>query len=71
MAGTVRLKGEFDTLLKNSLDNLTKVQNKLSRERGRPKTWSAQQVEDMFDVWNAIADIRDALGLLAAQVRDD
>ena len=71
MADPVRLKGEFDTLLENAKNNLTKVQNKLSRERGRPQAWSKQQVEDMFDIWNAIADVRDALLLLSAQVRDD
>ena len=69
--GRVRGHPLARSLLKDALNNLSKGQNKLSRERERPQAWSKQQVEDMFDVWNTIADILDALSLLSAQVRDD
>ena len=67
----VKLKGEFDNRLRNAGINLRKIQDKIARERTRPTTLSAAQVDVLGDLLNAIADLGQAVSELANQVRDD
>jgi hypothetical protein len=67
----VNLRGEFDNRLRNAGINLRKVQDKIARERARPTTWSAAQMDVLGDFLNAIADLGQAVSELGNQVRDD
>jgi hypothetical protein len=67
----VKLKGEFDNRLRNSGNNLRQFQQRLLLEKGKPKVWSPAQVDDLFLIFNAIADLGQAVSELANQIRDD
>jgi hypothetical protein len=67
----VRLKGEFDSLLRNAFNNLRQIQSALLRERQQPNTWSKAQVEALMVFFNGIDDLAEAISIMANEARDD
>jgi hypothetical protein len=71
MPATVRLKGDFDTHLKQSHDLLESAFRKLVLERAKPTIWTASQVDVLGEFYNALGHLEQAVANMAIQVRDD
>ncbi len=71
MPATVRLKGDFDSHLKQSHDLLESAFRKLMLERAKPTMWTAGQVDVLGEFYNALGHLEQAVAYMAIQVRDD
>ena len=68
---TVRLKG-FDHHFIRANKFLDAIEDRLiQNQENKAKTWTAEQSQDLFVLYNAISALTDAISEMAARVRDD
>jgi hypothetical protein len=56
---------KFENSLRATFNHLQKLNTRLHMERSKPTVWSAKQIEDLRDIYFAIANLHDAMAHLA------
>ena len=70
MSDPVQLKN-FDKLYKTAVALNDKVGSRFTMEFARPKVWTKGQLDDLGNLLDAVTNIINAVGEMAARVRDD
>ena len=70
MSDPVQLKN-FDKLYKSAVALNDKVGSRFTMEFARPKVWTKSQLDDLGNLLDAVTNIINAVGEMAARVRDD
>lgn len=56
---------KYDNSIKAAFNHMQRLNTRLNMERGKPTVWSAKQLEDLREIYFAIANLHDAVVNLA------